>query len=226
MYLTNLGNNTSGEYLSSNDELTGFESMTLANINGLQTKARFAIEEQNGMDEVDSSKYLTFTIDFLASLMFLGLITLRTRWRIFASDYTVKLVNINKEYKGDISSEIKKVFDTKFGKIHEVAIIKDTGDILANQMKVSQTRRKIGDLKARNLILGVNDSKKLTKYTNREAKQKSKLENMIIGSGQASIKEIYVTFELPEHKKKCIENSIEIGEFITKVKDPSKKKFM
>jgi hypothetical protein len=60
------------------------------------------------------------------------------------------LVNISKKYKGDISAEIKKVFDKKFGKIHEVAIIKGTGDILANQMKVSQTRRKIGDFKARN----------------------------------------------------------------------------
>jgi hypothetical protein len=66
----------------------------------------------------------------------------------------------------------------------------------------------------------------LTKYTKREEKQKSKLENLIIGREQAPIKEVYITFELPEHKKKCIENNIEIGEFITKVKDPSKKKLM
>lgn len=59
MYVTNFGSNTSGEYLISNDEITGFEEFSIANINGLATMARFEIEEKNGMDQVESSKFLT-----------------------------------------------------------------------------------------------------------------------------------------------------------------------
>ncbi|CAI2380575.1 unnamed protein product [Moneuplotes crassus] len=226
MYLTNFGSNVSGEYLLSNDEFTGFEELSIANINGFEAMSRFDIEKENGMDQVESSKFLTGAIDFFASLMLLGMITLRERMRIFASDYSVKLVNISKDYKGDIESEIKKIFDSKFGKVHAVAVIKDTGDILCNQIKMSKISRKVGDLKARNMILGVEESKKLTKFINMETKQKAKLERLIVSGGATSIKEVYVTFELPEHKKKCIEDSIEIGEFITKVRDPSKKKFI
>ncbi|CAI2381386.1 unnamed protein product [Moneuplotes crassus] len=226
MYITNFGSNTSGEYLTSNDEITGFEEFSIANINGLETMARFEIEKQNGMDQVESSKFLTCSIDVLACCIFLGIITLRARMRIFARDYTVKLANISTDYNGDLEKEIKKVFDNKFGKVHEVAIIKDTGDILKNQIKLSKISRKVGDLKARNLILGVKGSSKLTRFTNIEAKQKAKLERLVLNSSTAANKEVYVTFELPEHKKKCIEDTIEIGEFITKVRGPSKKRFI
>lgn len=225
-YLTNFGNNTSGEYLESMDKLTGFESMTLANINGLPVKSRFTIEKDNGMDNANSSKLITTAIDFAATLLFIGLVTLRMRWRVFASDYAVKLVNIKKDYKGDIEKDIKKCFDDKFGKVHEVAIIKDTGDILRNQMILSKLSRQVGDLKHKNQIIGVQNSNKLIKTIKKEEIQKHKLENLVIGNGAAPIKEIYVIFEMPIHKNKWIQNSIEMGEFISKTKDPQKKRFL
>ena len=82
------------------------------------------------MDNVNSSRFLTLAVDLIAIMVFMGMITMRIQWRIYPNDYAVKLININPNYEGDIEKDIHKAFDAKFGKIHEVAVIKDTGDVL------------------------------------------------------------------------------------------------
>lgn len=178
------------------------------------------------MEDAESSKLLTFMIDFIATVVFIGLISVRMRMRVFAGDYAVKLVNIRKGYKGDIKKDIEKWFDSKYGKVHEVSIVKDTGDILKKQMILSQISRKVGDLKMRNEIIGAQTSKKLLKCLKKEEFWKKKLEDWVIKNFGTEIKEIYVIFEMPIHKKKLIENTIEIGGFISSAKDPQKKKFL
>jgi hypothetical protein len=233
IYLSNFSNNVSGSYLASGDKLTGFEMMTLANINGLEGKLRFETERDDGMESVASSRFLTLIIDFTATLVLIGLITLRVRWRVYTSDYAIKLVNIDKEYRGNIEIDIRKHFGAKYGQVHEVTVIKDTGDILKYQMEVSRMSRKVGDLKAKNLIKGVENSRKLTGCLKLENNLKDKLnlekqriDGQKLEIGGAFTKEIYVIFEMPLHKKLLLENTIEIGEFISKAKDPKKRRFM
>lgn len=233
IYLSNFSNNISGSYLEKDDKLTGFEVLTLANINGLEPKSRFESERNNGMDSVASSRFLTLLIDLTATLVFIGLVTIRMRWRVYPSDYAVKLVNINKEYKGDIEKDIRKHFGDKYGQIHEVSVIKDTGDILKYQMELSRISRTIGDLKARNSLKGVENSTKLNKCVKLENNLKDKLKNETlkidkqkIEIGGAYIKEVYIIFEMPLHKKQLLESQLEIGEFITQAKAPKKKRFM
>jgi hypothetical protein len=169
IYLTNFTNNCIGEYLESEDGITGFEFMTLANINGLPPMVRFESERDAGMDDVSSSRFLTVIVDFISTLIFIGIITLRVRWRIFPSDFAVKLTNIRRDYNGEIEKEIKTKFEPKYGKIHEIAVIKDAGDILHLQMKLNQITIKIGDAKAKNNFLGQDSSKELFKLYKQES---------------------------------------------------------
>lgn len=207
--------------------------MTLANVNGLPVKARFKVERDEGMEDVADSRFLTLVIDLIATLLFIGLITLQIKWRVYPSDYAVKLTNINKEYKGDIEKDIRKYFEPKYGKIHEVAVIKETGDILKYQMELHRITEMIGDLKARNEHLGKSSSKKLLRAHTLESKLNDKLSKEIkrvdqakLEIGGANIKEVYVIFEKPVDKNKLIQNPIEVSEFIDKAKDPKKKRFM
>ena len=73
---------------------------------------------------------------------------------------------------------------------------------LNNQMIFSQISRRVGDLKARNKIIGVENSNKLTKCISQESKYKSLIESGVVGKEKAVIKEIYILFEMPEHKMK------------------------
>jgi hypothetical protein len=62
-------------------------------------------------------------------------------------------------------------------------------------------------------------------------KDKLKSETMKIDKhrleiGGAYIKEVYVIFEMPLHKKQLLESQLEIGEFISLAKEPKKKRFM
>ena len=185
------------------------------------------------MENVDVSRLVTISIDFVASLIFIGIITLRIKWRIFPSDYAVKLTNISKDFNGDIESEIKRLFEEKFGKIHEIAVLKETGDILAYQMQLHKVTERIGEIKARNEILGVQDPKRLLKASKQESKINLKLSNEIsridkskIEIGKSYIKEIYIIFEMPIDKNKLINGIAEINDFVEKVKGNKSKKFL
>ena len=159
VYSVNLASNISGSYLKSEDSLFGFEKTTLANILGLYPMVRFDLEKNDQMENVDTSRLSTILIDFVWSLIFIGIITLRTKWRIYPSDYAVKLVNITKDTNHCLISDIQKLFEEKFGKIHEIAVIRESGEMLNYQLKLLEITESIGDLKAKNEILGINDSK-------------------------------------------------------------------
>ena len=100
-------------------------------------------------------------------------------------------------------------------------------------MELSRISRTIGDLKARNALKGLEGSSKLNKCVKQENNLKDKLkrETMKLDKqkleiGGAYIKEVYVIFEMPLNKKQLIESQLEAGEFISKVKDPKRKRFM
>jgi len=233
IYLTNFTNNAVGEFLESEDGITGFEYLTLANINGLPRMLRFELELDEAMEDVSSSRFLTLIIDFTATLVFIGVVTLNSRWRIFSSDFAVKLTNLNKDYKGDIEKEIKNKFEAKYGKIHEVAVINNTGNILRLQMQLGHVHELIGDTKVKNEYLGMESSQELLKLHKRESSLNEKLANEIkyidslkLEIGGTSIREVYIIFEMPAFKNKLIQNPVEISDFIDKVKNPSKKRFM
>lgn len=159
IYSTCLANNASGGYLEKEDKLTGFETLSLANISGLLPMERFDSTKDQQMESVDASRFFTVLMDLAATLVFMGIIILRIRWRIYPSDYAVKLTNISKDFKGDIEKEIRSKLESKFGRIHEIAVVKDTGEILSYQLQLHRVTNEIGDIKAKNEILGVNSSK-------------------------------------------------------------------
>ena len=233
IYITNFTNNVSGEYLYDEDEITGFESMTLANINGLPPKTRFESEYDMAMESVDSSRFLTLVIDIAATVVFLSWVSLQVRWRVYPSDYAIKLTNISREYKGDIEKDIKRYFEPKYGKIHEVAVVKETGDILKYQMQLYKVTQKLGDVKAKNEYLGQDSSTELRKYIKKESKlndlltrEIKRIDSKKMEIGGAHIKEVYVIFEMPIDKNKLLQNPLEINDFIEKAKNPKKRRFM
>ena len=159
VYSVNLAANISGGYLSIEDSLFGFEKTTLSNILGLYPMTRFELEKDDCMNNVDDLRLTTLIIDFVWSLIFIGIITLRTKWRIYPSDYAVKLINISKDINKNYETDIHKLFEEKIGKIHEITTIRETGEILNYQLKLLKITEKIGDIKAKDQILGKNESK-------------------------------------------------------------------
>ena len=186
------------------------------------------------MTTMDTTRLVTILIDFISSLIFIGIITLRIKWRIFPSDYAVKLTNISKEFKGDIEADIRKLFEEKFGKIHEIAVIKETGEILSYQMQLHRVSEMVGDIKAKNEILGKQDSKTLIKIYKSESNINAKLSKEIgkidktkMEIGKSTIKEIYIIFEMPIDKNKLINGIKEINDDVEVFKENKKsKKFL
>lgn len=207
--------------------------MTLANINGLPPKIRFESEYDMAMESVDSSRFLTLIIDIAATVVFLAWVTLQVRWRVYPSDYAIKLTNINREYRGDIEKDIKRHFEQKYGKIHEIAVVKETGDILKYQMQLYKVTQKIGDTKAKDDYLGQDSSSELRKYIKKESRlndlltrEIKRIDSKKMEIGRAYIKEVYVIFEMPIDKNKLLQNTLELSDFIEKVKNPKKRRFM
>ena len=210
IYCVNLSHNITSSYLYEEDRITGLEKTSLANIDGLPFKARFKTERDEGIENVESSRALTAIMDFIATIMILGMVMLRMRWRVYPSDYAVKVHKIDSGYNGDIEKDISHIFDNKFGRVHEVAVVKGTGDYLKYQMKISHITERIGDYRAKEEICGAGSSKPINRLSKAESKFNERLSKLrekfqTIGHEKIPIKEVYVIFEKPEDKKKALE---------------------
>ena len=99
------------------------------------------------MTTIDLSRLVTILIDYVSSFVFIWIITSRIKWCIFPFNYVVKLTNISKEFKEDNVSDIRKLFEEKYGKYHEITEIKEIGDILYYQIQFFDFQRWLDILK-------------------------------------------------------------------------------
>lgn len=195
--------------MESEDKLTGIETTTLANVNGMYPATTSSDQRDNGMEEVNASRLVICVFDYIASLFFLGMVVLRIRWKIFPSDYAVKVTNIDKNYKGDLEKDLSRILDSKFGRVHEVAVIKDTGDILHYQMELLKVAERIGDLKAKHEVCGVSSTSLINKLSNKESKLNEALSGLKKSlhkqhNNLVPVKEAYVIFEKPINKNQAL----------------------
>ena len=62
----------------------------------------------------------------------------------------MQVTKIDTDYTGDFEKDLEKALDTRFGRVHEISVLRDTGNILNHQMSLIKVMEKIGDTKSKN----------------------------------------------------------------------------